>query len=138
MRYILINAVPILAATAAALLFTAVWFRLFARGRPGSAASRDTTHRSAAGLLLLVFLCEAWLAAILAGALILAPVEAGRWTVALGSAAIIWVGFVLPVILATYRIRRLSWRATFGDAAHWLGAMLLMAAVLRFIGVEGP
>lgn len=137
MNYILINAIPILAAALAAGVFAAAWYRLV---EPGPVATDEggARRRWSPGLLLLVFLCEAWMAAILAGALILAPVEAGRWTVALGSAGIIWVGFVLPVIAATYRLRQLSWGAVLGDATHWLGAMLLMAAVLRLLGVEAP
>lgn len=138
MSYIVTNAVPILLAALAAFVLGLVWYRLF--GRPVADGLRQgaTTRRMSAGEAVLVFLNEAWLAAILAGALILAPVEAGRWTVALGSAGIIWVGFVLPVIVVDHRRRQLPWATTASDAGHWLAAMLLMAAVLRAIGVEGP
>ena len=88
--------------------------------------------------LLVVFVAEFWMAAILAGALILAPVEAGGWTIAFGTAFIIWIGFVLPAIVVNHRYRPLPWRATMIDAGHWLGAMLLLALVLRLIGVEAP
>jgi hypothetical protein len=133
MGYIVINAVPILAAAQAALVFGVGWYGLWAR-RPTDRAALQ----SWAVLVPLAFVCEAWIAAILAGALILAPVEAGGWTVALGSAGIIWGGFVLPPIVVTHRLRRLSWKQVLTDAGHWLGAMLVMAAVLRAIGVEGP
>lgn len=134
MSYIVTNAVPILAAALVALVFGAAWYGLLARPRTANAS----THKPSPSLIVLTFLCEAWIAAILAGALILAPVEAGRWTVALGSAGIIWVGFVAPVIAVDHRRRGLSWAQTAIDAGHWLGAMLLMAAVLRAVGVEGP
>ena len=136
MGYILTNAGPILAAALAALAFGAAWYGLLGRLRASAARLTDEERRPSPLLYPFVFLCEAWVAAILAGALILAPVEAGRWTVALGSAFIIWVGFVLPVIAATYRHRQLPWRLIAIDAGHWLGVMLLMAAVLRAIGVE--
>ncbi len=128
MIYIVQNAGPILAAALAAWVFGLAWY---------ASPLGHSTGRSV-GALALDALAKAWIAAILAGALILAPVEAGVWTVALGSAFIIWVGFVLPAIAASYIRRALSWRAIASDAAHWLIAMLLMAAVMRVIGVEGP
>lgn len=123
MSYIVTNIVPILLAGIAGLgLLALAW-----RGRGAGA-----------GLLLPAFALLCWLAAILAGALILAPVEAGRWTVALGSAGIIWVGFVLPAVLVTLRSRAVSWGAALADAGLWLAVMLLQAAVLRAVGVVGP
>lgn len=136
MSYIVTNALPILAAALAAFVLGFGWYRLFDRSAAGGVHGGAPAQRMSLGEAALVFLSEAWLAAILAGALILAPVEAGRWTVALGSAAIIWVGFVLPVIVVDHRRRGLPWRLTAIDAGHWLAAMLLMAAVLRAVGVE--
>lgn len=138
MGYIVANFLPILAATVAAFLFGAVWYRLLAKPWTRAARLDGTELRPSPALFLIVLLCEFWIAAILAGALILAPVEAGGWTVALGSAAIIWIGFVLPVIAVNHRYQQLPWTLTAIDAGHWLGAMLLMATVLRAIGVEGP
>lgn len=129
MSYIATNTPAILTATLAALVFGAAWYGLLAR-------AETAKPRPSPSFYLLAFACEAWIAAILAGALILAPVEAGGWTVALGSAGIIWAGFVMPVIVVDHRRRQLSWQPTVIDAGHWLGAMLVMAAVLRAIGVE--
>ena len=125
MIYIALNAGPILAATLAGLL-VGLAYRAVAIG-PG-----------APGLLVTAVLAEAWLAAILAGALILAPVKAGVWTVALGTAVIIWSGFVAPTAIVAARARGLTWRATIGDCAHWLVVMLVQAAVLRAIGLVHP
>lgn len=136
MGYILTNAGPILAATLLAVLFGAVWYGLLARPWARAAGLEQAELKPSLSLYLLVTGCEAWIAAILAGALILAPVEAGGWTVAWGSAFIIWVGFVLPVIAVNHRFQRLPWSLTVIDAGHWLGAMLLMATVLRAVGVE--
>ena len=44
---------------------------------------------------------EAWFAAILAGALIVAPAKADVWTMTIGTALIIWGGFVAPITLVT-------------------------------------
>lgn len=127
MIYIFQNWLPILAAgLVGALLLGA---RLGRGVRPSGAAAPTA-------LLMLLALC--WLAAILAGALILAPVAAGRWTVALGSAFIIWVGFVAPALLVTLRARGIGWSAAAGDATWWLLVMLAMAATLRLIGLTSP
>jgi hypothetical protein len=126
MIYIWLNIVPILAATAAGLLVGLAW-RLLLPGAPA-----DTR------LALTAVLAELWLAAILAGALILAPVEAGGWTVALGTAVIIWGGFVLPVLLVTHVHRGLGLAAGVTDGLHWLLVMLAMAAVLRILGLAPP
>lgn len=125
MIYIALNLGPILAATLAGLLI-GLAYRAVAVG-PG-----------APGLLPVAAVAEAWLAAILAGALILAPVKAGGWTVALGTAVIIWVGFVAPALIVTHRARGLAWRAVGGDCAHWLAVMLAQAAVLHAVGLRHP
>lgn len=122
MIYIVYNALPILlAGGAGAALIAAAW-RL-----------RMTT-----GLAVALLAASLWLGAILAGALILAPVEAGRWTIALGSAFIIWIGFVLPCVVTSVRSRGASWSAALGDAGIWLAAMLLQAVILQAIGVAKP
>ena len=125
MIYIALNAVPILAATLVGLLI-GLAYRAVAVG-PG-----------APGLLAVAAIAEAWLAAILAGALILAPVKAGGWTVALGTALIIWVGFVMPTLVVTHRARGLAWREVGGDCGHWLVVMLAQAAVLHAVGLRHP
>lgn len=122
MSYILTNALPILAAgLVGTALIAALW-----RGR-------TTTP-----ILLATFALLSWLAAILAGALILAPVTAGVWTVALGSAFIIWIGFVLPTVAVSLVTRGVGWPRALTEAATWLAIMLAQAAVLRAIGVVGP
>lgn len=122
MIYIVINALPILlAAAAATMVFAGLWRR-----------------RMDGVLLAGVFAASLVLAAILAGALILAPVTAGRWTIALGSAFIIWGGFVLPTVAITLKSRAVGWGPALGDAATWLAAMLLQAAVMRLVGVVHP
>lgn len=125
MIYIVLNALPIAAATLAGLLI-GLAYRAFAVGPGGG------------GLLLAAVLAEAWLAAILAGALILAPVKAGVWTVAFGTAVIIWGGFVAPTTIVAGRARGLSWRGVSGDCAHWLAVMLAQAGVLRATGLTHP
>lgn len=123
MIYIVQNLVPILLATAAGLAVGALWFR---------------PSRLSVGFTLTFVLAEFWLCAILAGALILAPPRGGVWTMSLGSAFVIWVGFVAPVIAATYRVRAIPARAAVTDSLHWLAVMLVQAIVLRLVGLVAP
>ncbi len=130
MIYIVMNVAAILAATLASLLFGALYYGVASRGRPRGAGL--------AGTFVTAFVAEFWFCSILAGALILAPPKGGVWTMTIGSAFVIWIGFVAPAILATYRVRALAVRAALVDCVHWLGAMLTMVVVLRLIGLVPP
>ena len=126
MIYILLNAGPILAATLAGLLIGVLYHRL--AGLP----------RAGIGLLLTVAIAQAWFAAILAGALILAPAKAGTWTMAIGSAVVIWIGFVVPVSVVTLRARQVPVGAVFRDWLYWLVVMAVQAFILKSIGLVPP
>ncbi len=126
MIYILLNAGPILAATLAGLLIGWVYHRL--AGLP----------RAGVRLLVTVALAQAWFAAILAGALILAPAKAGDWTMAIGSAVLIWIGFVVPVCVVTLRARQVGTGAVLADCLYWLVVMVTQAFILKSIGLVPP
>ena len=136
LTYITLNLVSITAAAVASFLFGAVYYVMLKR--PYASASGTGTERRSIGTYATVFAAEWWLAAILIGALILAPVEAGLWTVGLGSAAIIWVGFVLPATVVNTRLRAEPWTLALIDAFHWLGVMLVQAVVMILIGTTAP
>lgn len=126
MIYILLNAGPILAATLAGLVIGWVYHRLVGLPRAGI------------GLLVTVALAQAWFAAILAGALILAPARAGNWTMAIGSAVVIWIGFVVPVSVVTLRARQVGAGAVVADCLYWLVVMVAQAFILKSIGLVPP
>jgi len=135
MEYILLNALPIGAATGAGLVL-GLLFRT-AAGRIGGARfgpEATLTPRAIAA----VALAQAWLAAILAGALILAPSEAGAWTMAIGSAVVIWIGFVVPATVVNHVHRGLPGPAVALDAGYWLIVMLVHAVVMKSIGLIAP
>lgn len=122
MIYIQLNAVPILVATLAGLLAGYLVLR----------------RRQSIGFWLTAFAAEAWFAAILAGALILAPPKAAPWIMAIGSAVVIWIGFVVPATIVTMRQRNIAWRAVAGDCAAWLAVMVVQALVLKTMGLVPP
>lgn len=135
MTYIATNFVAILAATCGGLVVGAVYAVLCRRVSGGR---KPGVERGSIGFVFLAALAEFWLAAILAGALILAPPGAGAWTMALGSAFIIWIGFVVPVLAVTHRFHGLPARVACLDGAHWLLVMAAQAATLQVIGLAKP
>ena len=122
MIYIVHNATPILLATLAALA-VGLGFYPALRSVRGSLA---------------VFVAEFWFAAILAGALILAPAKADPWVMAIGTAVVIWVGFILPALVVTLRGRGVGAGETVRDAGQWLVVMVVEAIVLHGIGLTAP
>jgi len=131
MDYIVTNIAPISLATAAGLCLSALYHAVWG-GR-----LRNGERRRWASLAALAGLMQFWLACILAGAVILAPTDqgAGPWVMALGSAIIIWIGFIGPALLTSYRYRGVGWGPAVADALAWLLVMLTQAAVLQGIGV---
>jgi hypothetical protein len=141
LEYVLINLVPIAAATAAAFAFGAGWYRLFSA--PFMDASGLTKERIKSVkrpwlIFLVAVLAEFWIAAVMAGALILAPPEAGEWTMTFGTALILWSSFVMPTMIVNHRYQMLPWKLTLIDGGHWLGVFLLQVAVLQALGLEAP
>lgn len=140
MIYIIQNILPILAATIAAFAFGAGYYMTL--GKPWMAAAGLTEEKvksSPSSMpFIIAFIAEFWMAAILAGALILAPAEAGKWTMAIGTALIIWIGFVIPTMTVNHRYQMLPWRLTLIDGGHWLGVMMVQVIVLSLIGLTPP
>lgn len=126
MIYIVLNAVQIALATLAGLAVGYFWHRSAGHGRL-------TT-----GTALLATIAGFWLAAILAGALILAPKQADPWVMAVASGVVIWAGFVVPSLALTLRYRAHKWRVVLADLAHWLLVMVTQAVVLHALGLTPP
>jgi len=122
--YIVQNALPIALATLSGLLVGALYHRLAgADGHPP---------------VVTALLAEGWLCAILAGALILAPAKADPWVMAVGTAVVIWAGFVAPVVAVTLRYRRVPVSGVVRVCLHWLAVMAVQAVVLKVVGLTPP
>ena len=126
MIYILINLVPILVATLIGLMLGAAYHVAFGRGRVAVSA------------IVVAALGLFWFASILAGALILAPPKAAPWIMAVGSAVVIWAGFVLPVVAITHSYHRAQPRRAIGDSLYWLITMVAQAVAMKLIGLVPP
>lgn len=126
MIYILINLWPIAAATLLGLAIGFAWLRASGTLLPGWKMLAGAT------------LAEFWLASILAGALILAPSQAGVWVMALGSAVVIWIGFVVPVLWVTFTAYGMGAGRALSASLHWLCVMAGQAALMQWIGLSQP
>jgi hypothetical protein len=129
--YIVINGAPILVATAVGLAISALYHAL-------NGVRGNGRRLGVAWLLVIAVVAEFWLASILAGALILAPQQADPWVMAIGSAVVIWIGFVVPTSILTEVFRGVPlWRAGL-DCGLWLAVMVAQAAVLHGMGLVKP
>lgn len=128
MIYIVLNLVPILAATMLGLVLGYVHHRLAGGG----------ARTPSPGLIVTAALGEFWLASILAGALILAPPKADPWIMAVGSAVVIWAGFVLPLLAITLGYRGVPVRLIARDCGHWLILMVAQAVLMKAMGLVPP
>ena len=143
MIYIFENLIPIILATATAFAFGAVYYMLVGKSWMAAANLTEDKLKGPDGKtspmpFVIALFAELWMAAILAGALILSPTDAGMWTMTIGTALIIWIGFVVPTMVVNHRYQMLPWKLTLIDGGHWLGVMLVQAIVLRFVGLELP
>lgn len=136
MTYIASNFVAILVAAIAGLLIGASYRPFSVRLQRGF---DPVPSERTIGLVVAAACAEFWLAAILAGALILAPsTQAGAWTMAIASAVVIWIGFVVPVLIVSYMVHGLRPVVLLQDGTHWLLVMVVQAAVLHLIGLVHP
>jgi len=122
-----LNLMPILLATLVGLIIGLGYFLV---------ATPD--DRPTLDFIVLTAIAEFWLAAILAGALILAPQQGDPWVMAIGTAVIIWIGFIVPVLLITHRFRGLPGPMAAADSLHWLVVMVAQAAVMQTLGLVAP
>lgn len=128
MIYILLNLANILAATVLGLVMGAIHHWLIGRER----------RQMSPGMLAVAVLAHFWLASILAGALILAPPKADPWVMAVGSAVVIWAGFVLPVLAVSLSYRSIARGTVIIDCLHWLIVMVAQAVLMKTWGLVPP
>jgi len=121
MIYIVLNAVPIGIATLLALLL-----------------AQFVDRPRTIGTWAVSLLAALWLGAILAGALILAPPKAPIWVMTIGSAVVIWAGFVAPTLATSLLLAGQRWGRVCNAALWWLVVMLVQAVVMRLIGLTPP
>jgi hypothetical protein len=134
----IINHLAVLAAAVASWLFGAAYHGVL--GKQWMAALGKTkdqlmpSGRPNLATFLISFLAQLVMAEMLAGSI--AHLGPGQMTVknALISAAFIWVGFVLTVLVTDHGSQGAKRMLTVIDGGHWLGVLLLQGLVLGVMG----
>lgn len=139
--FLYVNYLAIVIATAAAWLFGAVYYGLLSKawlaalGTTAEALKQDAAGKgrlAAAAPYILTFVAEFVMAYVLYGLLL----HLAGWTVRAGviSAALCWAGFVLTTVMVNNAFPRRRPMLTVIEAGHWLGVLLIMGAILGWIG----
>jgi hypothetical protein len=106
-----------------------------AQGKTMDAFKAEIAARSAMAQgapFVMSFVAELVMATVLSGIIF----HVGPYTVRSGliAAALCWLGFVLTTLSVNYAYGGRSPRLIAIDAGHWLGVMLIMGAVLGWMG----
>ena len=137
-----VNWLAVLLAAVAGWVFGAVYYGLLSRswvaaqGKTMEAFKREQAPKMGtfAGTLpfILSFVADILIGAVMFGIL----THMGLWTVRAGmiSAAFCWFGFILTTLAVNNAYSGRSFKLTAIDAGHWLGALLIIGAVLGYFG----
>jgi hypothetical protein len=141
MAYAGTNYVAVLIAAVVAWLAGAAWYGVL--GKPWMAALGVTADEMAArrrqpgGMLPFIysFAAEIIMAIVMAG--LMGHLGPGQVTLRNGiiSAGFCWVGFVLTTMLVNNSFAGRSWRLMWIDGGHWLIVLVLIGAILGYMGV---
>ncbi|MEM9207369.1 MAG: DUF1761 domain-containing protein [Pseudomonadota bacterium] len=132
-----VNVLVILGAAVASYVFGAAWY--MALSKPWAAALGTTTEQmsaeGSASSYVIAFIAQLVMAYVLAG--VFAHVMKDQVTVygSIISALMIWVGFIVTTMTVNHRFQNSPWSLTAIDSGHWLGVLMIQAAVIGFFGV---
>lgn len=129
------NYTAVLLAALAAWLFGSLWYGVLAK--PWLKAARLDVAAMKRGVtpFIVSFIAELVMATVLAGAI--GHLGPGQVTLTNGivSGAILWAGFIATTFAVNHRFQGFGWDLTLIDAGHWLGVVLIMGAVIGWMGV---
>ena len=133
-----INHLAVLVAAVVSWLFGAVWYSSL--GKYWMAALGKTREELQAGganpvMFIVAFVAQLIMAEMLAG--LIGHLGPGQVSIknAMISAAFVWFGFVLTVLVTNHGFQGAKRELTLIDGAHWLGVLLLQGLVLGLFGV---
>lgn len=135
MNFAGMNPVAIGIAAVAAFLWGALYYRIVGTAWMRAGRLDPATTRPTVTLFLTTLTAEAIIAWVLAGTL--GHLGVGQVTLKNGliSALFVWFGFMATTLTVNHRFQGFGWGLVLADAVHWLGAALIMGAVIGGIGV---
>lgn len=134
-----INHLAVLIAAVVSWLFGAAWYG--ALGKQWMEALGKTKDELMPGgkpnpvIFVVSFIAQLVMAEMLAG--LIGHLGAGQFNInnAVISAAFVWFGFVLTVLVTNHGFQGAKRSLTVIDGGHWLGVLLLQGLVLGWFGV---
>ena len=138
-QMMMLNYVAVLAAAVAGWIVGAIWYGvlgnawLAALGRtPEEIAAMRAARRMPIGPMILSFLAEILMAAMLSGIM----VHTGGFSPRVGviSALLIWLGFVVTTIAVNNAYPGRKAMLTVIDSGHWLAVLIVQGLVLGLLG----
>lgn len=130
-----VNWIAVPVAAVIAFVFGAVYYGILSKPwmRAARIAPEDATMSPV--LLGTGFVFEVLLAIGIAG--VVGHLGAGNLTLSNGvvSGFFIWLLIVLPTMTINQRYQGFGWDLTVIDGGHWLGVLLIMGAVIGWMGV---
>ncbi len=133
-----VNYVAIMLAAAASFIFGGLWYGMLSKQWMEAADLKIEDIKPPNGPLLApyinTFFAELIMAFMLAG--VIGHVTAGQFTLprALSTATMIWLGFIMASLVVNHSFQGAKKALTFIDGGHWLGALLVQAAVIAWMG----
>lgn len=134
-----LNWTAILLAAAAGFIFGGVWYGLLGRPWMMAAGLSERDVKGDGSLYsklpyLYAIIANLVIAFTMAGLMAHMVVDLRHGLI---TAGFIWGGFILPCLLVNYGFQMRPFRLTLIDAGHWLGVLLIISAVIGFMGVTG-
>jgi hypothetical protein len=141
-----VNYLAVFIAGVAGWLVGAVWYMAFAKpwvaahGKTMEAFKQEQEAKKgtpeAYAPFVLAFVASLLMAWVLAG--LLGHFGAGGVTVrnGLGSAAFVWLGFVVTTMTVNYAFGGRKYMLTVIDSGHWLAVLLVQGAIIGAMGVK--
>lgn len=130
--------VTIIVATIASWMFGAVYYMSLAKPWMAAAGISEDEVKAGAGAspYIISVICEFIMAYMLA-VLLLHTATDGVFTLgsALFAAFSIWLGFVVTTQIVNHRYSMKPWSLSIIDSGHWLGVLLIQAAVMSLMGL---
>jgi F0F1-type ATP synthase membrane subunit c/vacuolar-type H+-ATPase subunit K len=135
MQFAGLSYVAIFIAAAAAFLFGAIYYGVLRKSWMEAARIDPKQAKMRPSLFVTSFICELIMAWVLGG--VLGHLGPGQVTVMNGmiSGLFVWAGFIATTIAVNQRYQGFGWKLTFIDAGHWLGVVILMGAIIGWMGV---
>jgi hypothetical protein len=135
-----INYLAVLVAAAAGFVWGAIWY--MSLSKPWMAAARiDPAKAAESGRSIEPFIISAIALIIMAFVIsvLINSIFVGEFSLNNGLMVgfVTWLGFILTTLAVNQRYQGYGWTLTIIDALHWLGAALIMGAILGLWGVAG-